>query len=260
MLSRKIKHTEIRTPISAIPSHLQTIHSPKPRVPAAVTGFSPNSSTASPPIQGHPAIPSPPPKSDFEADIDLTIRSLSQAVLRMGQELRIEFLLACRTPLAVSEKIGRKVQFIIQHTRQPLRLSAKAINTAEIASILNSPPPLPSKQPLVESLITVKSNAPLNTIRLPPPDDDELPSSIDPDIIMFLGDSAEILPPLQLEQLPGQDQAQGRLTFTLRYTTNRTGFTAVGGLRLYLVEVFGIGNTARLLRKWETIADIWVRP
>ena len=265
MLSRKVKPSEIRPPITAIPPHLQVVYSPSLRGPTSIPGsrpgspFSPRSATASPPIQAS-SMPPLPPKVEFDADIDLAIISLSQAILRMGEVLSIEFSLACRASESFSERNGHQLQFIIQHTRQPLKSTATTVNTAEIASILNSPPPLPSKQPLVESPNAMKPKTSLETIRLPPPDDDDLPVSIDPDAIIFLGSSSENLQPLQLKQIPGQDKTQGHIQFTLKYTTLRPGFTAIGGLRLYVVEDIGRTKNARLLRKWDTIAEVWIKP
>jgi len=112
----------------------------------------------------------------------------------------------------------------------------------------------------VASPIDTKANTSLDTIRLPSPYDDNLPLSIDSDVLIFLGDSAEILPPLRLEILPDESKTQGHINFALNYTSLRPGFTAVGGLRLYVIEDIGTKNNARLLRKWDTIADVWIRP
>jgi hypothetical protein len=134
------------------------------------------------------------------------------------------------------------------------------VNTAEIASILDSPPQPPSKEQQMESPIDIQPGSSLANIRLLSTYDDNLPPNIDPDVVMFLGDSAEVLPPLRLEPINDEAKTQGQLRFTLNYTSLRAGFTAIGGLRLYLIEDVGKKNSARLIRKWNTIADVWVRP
>lgn len=196
----------------------------------------------------------------MELDIDLVITKFSETVLRVGQELQVEFILACKAPLSTSKKFDHQLQFIVQHIQPPLKQALAVVNTAEIAAILEPPPLVPSKQLNTAPPTDIIPGASLDNLRLPPPYDDDLPSSIDSDLLTFLGSSIQILPILRLDPIPGQDKGQGQIEFTLRYTALHSGFTAVGGLRVFVIEDLGAKNTARLIRKWDTVADVWIRP
>jgi len=268
MLTRRVKAPEIRSPISAIPSHLQGVQSPKPRRAATVSGsrpgspFSPRSTTASPSVLSqtfdNSTIPPPPPKDILNLDIDLIVTSIPHSIIQRARQIQIDFLLACRSSLNVPEKNHQQLQFVIQFTRPPLKSSMAVVNTAEIASLLNSPPPLPSKQVLAESPIS-DSNTSLDELQLPSPIDNELPANIDPEVISLLGNSVEVLPPMQLDDIPGQAKREGQISFSATYTAIRTGVTTIGGIRLFVIEDVGSRNTPRLLRKWDSIADLWIR-
>ncbi|KAL1747003.1 hypothetical protein HDZ31DRAFT_32934 [Schizophyllum fasciatum] len=127
--------------------------------------------------------------------------------------------------------------------------------------------------PLVGSAQEGDASEPTEGVALPPPHATEPRRDSG---VMYCGPSAIYLAPMDLqldnESVPGERLAYAEQDFELTYVPTKRGFSTVGALRVLIVEDRTVTHdaedggdvanqaleTAKILKEWDTIAEIWV--
>ncbi|KAJ7702406.1 hypothetical protein B0H17DRAFT_1004426 [Mycena rosella] len=321
MLSRRIPllPAPAQQPVSALPPYLKrnaTISAggpPRPHSPQ-LPQSRPGSPTPSqrpgspfrnrPPstVVGRPQTPPPQPAPLPVSDIDisLTVRDVPRDTIKLETPFKISFALAVSASVPAGRR--RSLSLAVQHL-QPPRVSAPTVFPPNPPPEPYSPrftsPGFSTPSPMSTTFNYALAHQKLlavspmrqglddggsgNTWSLPPPffeGADELRFAAKPGVV-FCGNSALFLPPLQFIRPAGDDgekaegdedvKVQEMHDFELHYVPISRGFNTVGGLRVVLLEDKYLEESSdaqddkpafpiepKILKEWDVVAEIWV--